>query len=207
MAGDVECLPLCSSYRDFKLFSITKGENRKRIRFKASAGLSAERNRICWGKLLLVLISREAKGYTALIKQSGWKHACRGFWKPRSSWSEPNWKKGSKPRWQHFILRLLCPHENQTLVSAQLGKIFGSTHSLKSDVWLGWVGFPLQLRTRWILPLDILLLPCSERILFFPRYGSGGLPRKSKGFGIRQIWIQIQTLQMIYCLNFFMNKV
>lgn len=116
----------------------------KKDKIQSFTGLSAKGNRICWGKLLSVFISREAKVIHCLNKTAEMKACLQGFSNTRKQliWAKP--EVGKLPRWQNFVPRQLCPHENQMLVFTQLGKVFGSRQSMEPGDWVVCGGFPMQ---------------------------------------------------------------
>lgn len=111
---------------------------RRRTRCRASAGLSAKRNRICWGKLPSVLTSRETKVIPCLDKPARMKAYVQWFLNTQKQliWAKLEVVKQAKVT--EFHSKSALSQSDYIFVSAQLGKVFGSTQSIKPNVWLGW---------------------------------------------------------------------
>lgn len=190
---------------------MTKGENRKRIRFRASAGLSAKRNRICWGKLLLMLISSEAKGIHCLDKTVRMKACPQGF---LNTQEQLIWAKLEVGKWAKVTKfhpeAALSPRRPDPLCQLSWERsLVLHSHWTRCLVGVGRV--PCAGRTTWILLPDVLLLPCSERILFLLRYVFRRPFQKKPGFwnldrsGFKSRLYKWFTVLLEF--NFLVNKV
>lgn len=151
--------------------------------------MSANRNRICWGKLRLVLISREAKGIHCLDKTARMKACLQGVLNTQKQliWAKMEAGKQAKVTKFHTEAALSPWRPDPCVSSAGKGLWFYAVTESRCLIGVGRVPFAGRSRRIQVegeSPWKSRFSPVQRESCFSLGICSGGLCGKSKGFGI-----------------------